>query len=226
MFDTWTSFPIPHLCRSFSSLAEVVQFPAVSFMSLFPQIQRKTLKHSSEAAWICFLAPRGKKKAEGREEETVRKDSTSHAQRASPGFLSWACVLADRLSTHCTYFFFLKQKEIKTQVTYCTEGNWEMVCALLTEVACEFWPFSADPESLYSTCGSCFSPPWHRNSRAVEAGPSPHTCSPLAWLYLPWPGDTQLFASGLHAQWGLNLCVCRLQALVRRCGGVHQLTQP
>lgn len=32
-----------------------------------------------------------------------------------------------------------------------------MICALLTEVASEFWPFAADPGSPHSTCRSCFS---------------------------------------------------------------------
>lgn len=76
----------------------------------FPQIQRKTLKQSSEAAWICFFSPREKMQREERRNNS-RRDSTSSAQIASPGFLCWACVLPDGLSTHCTYFCFKAERE-------------------------------------------------------------------------------------------------------------------
>lgn len=67
-----------------------------------------------------------------------------------------------------------------------------MVCALLREVACEFWPFTADPGRLYSSCRSCFS-----------CAMFPHETGAAQWCRLalapitvagsisPGPGDVQ-----------------------------------
>lgn len=109
-----------------------------------------------------------------------------------------------------------------------------MICALLTEVASEFWPFAADPGSPHSTCRSCFSCAVFPHGtgaaqrRRLATAPVPVAHWPNSNLPPPPPGpcDTPGFVGGLGSPWGLNPCVYRLQVLVRRCRGANWFGQP
>lgn len=105
-----------------------------------------------------------------------------------------------------------------------------MIYALLTEVACEFWPFAADPGRPYSTCGSCVPCAMflHDAGAAQRCRLAPGPVPVARWpsSTSPGPSDTRGFDKGLGAPWGLNHCVCRLRALVQRCRGALWCAQP
>lgn len=65
-----------------------------------------------------------------------------------------------------------------------------MICALLTEAACEFWPVAANSGSSRFTCGSCFScavfPHSAGAAQRCRLAPAPVPVAHWPQLYLPW----------------------------------------
>lgn len=68
MLNIWASFPIPHLGRAFSSLAEAVQSPAASLTSLFPTDPEENIEAVLLSSLDMLLCTE-RKKADGREKK-------------------------------------------------------------------------------------------------------------------------------------------------------------